>query len=248
MVDERKSVYTEQCHEAIDRWSGHAEAPNSWSRQFPNGIQLMKNKVAETLLGQAHPITPGIWFGPFIVYGLYQGFAAGRIGTTIGLFALGLLIWSFMEYVLHRYVFHFVANNAWLKQQMFFVHGYHHEFPSDKMRLVAPVFMSWPLGILFGLLYYAILGKGLWLQLFAGSAAGYLSYDWIHYYTHHFRPKTRVGKFLRRYHMEHHFKDGESHYGISNPLWDLVFGTFKSKKDLQSDPEQKPLTPAASQT
>ena len=110
-------IYTDECLEAIDRWSGVPEAPNSWSRERPNGITLMKNKVAEKVIGQAHPITPGIWFGPFIVYGLYKGFARGEVLLTLGLFVIGWLIWSLLEYLLHRYIFHWVANSAWGKKQ-----------------------------------------------------------------------------------------------------------------------------------
>ena len=77
---------------------------------------------------------------------------------ALGLFVLGLLIWSLVEYVLHRWLFHFVSRSAWGKRQMFFLHGYHHEFPSDGLRLVAPIFMSWPVGILFGVIYYLIAG------------------------------------------------------------------------------------------
>ena len=240
-----KSVYTDQCLEAIDRWSGMPEAPNPWSRQFPRGIPLMKNRLAEKVIGQAHPITPGIWFGPFIIYGLYKGFAMGQIGMTIGLFIAGWLIWSLLEYVLHRWVFHYVASSQWGKKQMFFIHGYHHEFPSDGMRLVAPIFMSWPLAVVFALVYYLFLGPNHWLQLFAGSAAGYLAYDWIHYYTHHFTPRNPIGKFLRKYHMLHHYKDGEAYFGISSPLWDFVFGTFKSTKSTSAGSDE-PLKPAMS--
>jgi len=30
---------------------------------------------------------------------------------------------------------------------------------------------------------------------------------------------------LKRYHMDHHFKDYESGFGITSALWDGVFGT-----------------------
>lgn len=30
---------------------------------------------------------------------------------------------------------------------------------------------------------------------------------------------------LKKYHMEHHFKDFENGFGVSNRFWDRVFGT-----------------------
>jgi sterol desaturase/sphingolipid hydroxylase (fatty acid hydroxylase superfamily) len=106
------------------------------------------------------------------------------------------------------------------------MHGYHHEFPNDPMRLVAPPLMSWPLAALFAALFRGLLGPGLWWPLFSGFVAGYLAYDWIHYYTHHFRPTTALGKFLRRNHMVHHFGDSGINHGISSPLWDYAFRTY----------------------
>ncbi len=55
---------------------------------------------------------------------------------------------------------------------------------------------------------------------------GYLAYDWTHYYTHHFRPRRGLGKWLRTYHLRHHYHDPNAYFGISSPLWDLLFGTF----------------------
>ena len=62
--------------------------------------------------------------------------------------------------------------------------------------------------------------------LLGGTVAGYLAYDWMHYYTHHATPKTRFGKFMRRFHLEHHLKIASSQFGLSSPLWDLALGTF----------------------
>ena len=143
---------------------------------------------------------------------------------------LGFLAWTLIEYLLHRFVFHLVPEPTFeSKLKQFMVHGYHHEFPNDRMRLVAPLLLSVPIG--------AVVARGVLparralltgCMIFAGTVLGYITYDWVHYYTHHFRPTTRLGKFLRRYHMEHHYKDSGSHFGISSPLWDWVFGTAQS--------------------
>ncbi len=60
---------------------------------------------------------------------------------------------------------------------------------------------------------------------------GYLGYDWMHYYTHHAVPKNRFGKFMRRFHLEHHFKTSTRQFGLSSPIWDYVFRSFRKPAD-----------------
>jgi dihydroceramide fatty acyl 2-hydroxylase len=175
-----------------------------------------------------------IYFGPFVGYGLYAGLSTRWWPTVAGLFVVGVLAWTLAEYLLHRFFFHLVVEEEGKKLPFFLVHGYHHEYPQDKLRLVAPFIASWTGGALFLLLYYLVAGPELCWPLFAGTGTGYVAYDAVHFYTHHARPRTRVGRWLQRYHLQHHYRDAESHFGISNPLWDLVFGTFSSSRSASA--------------
>jgi sterol desaturase/sphingolipid hydroxylase (fatty acid hydroxylase superfamily) len=69
--------------------------------------------------------------------------------------------------------------------------------------------------------------------LFAGLAAGYSCYEWLHFQAHHRRPRLRVFKYLKMYHLLHHHDTPELRFGVSSPLFDMVFGTFR--------PVMKPL-------
>ena len=93
-----------------------------------------------------------------------------------------------------------------------------------------PPVVSLPLAALFYGLFYLICALPrlpAWVgPLFFGFLIGYLAYDMIHYATHHFPMKREPFKFLRRYHMQHHFKTPDQRYGVSSPLWDAVFGTM----------------------
>ena len=155
------------------------------------------------------------------------GTGAGRLGR-IGLFAAGVLGFTLLEYLLHRFAFHWdPGNDPKARVRLFLMHGLHHEFPNDRLRLVAPPLMSWPIGVVLFTVDWLLLPHTQAFILFGGTCAGYLFYDWTHYYTHHFRnPKTRVGKLLRRAHAVHHFKLFNLNMGISSPLWDWAFGTF----------------------
>jgi sterol desaturase/sphingolipid hydroxylase (fatty acid hydroxylase superfamily) len=132
---------------------------------------------------------------------------------------------SLIEYVLHRWVFHQVPEDHEDQMTHFIMHGYHHDFPNDRLRLVLPLAFILPLAAVFMGLSWLIVRED-WLQLFAGIATGYMAYDWIHYYTHHFRPRRGIGKWLMQYHLLHHHDSPNHRFGITSPLWDFVFRTY----------------------
>lgn len=145
-------------------------------------------------------------------------------------FAAGLFLWTFGEYTLHRFLFHYNAKSEKAKRIFFLFHGVHHAQPQDKTRLVMPFPVSIPLALVFYGLFYLILGVLLgvpqWINpLTAGFMVGYLAYDLTHYATHHFPMRRGYAKYLKRYHMAHHYKGPNTRYGVSSPLWDFVFRT-----------------------
>ena len=62
-----------------------------------------------------------------------------------------------------------------------------------------------------------------------GFIIGYLIYDYIHYSTHHFPMRSGLAKYLKHYHLKHHYSGEGGRYGVSSPLWDWVFGTDPSR-------------------
>lgn len=146
-------------------------------------------------------------------------------GDTAMYAVFGLAFWTFTEYSLHRFVFHYHPKSAWGGKIHWMFHGVHHDYPSDPLRLVMVPSVSLPLASLFFLLFWWVLGLAAALPFTAGFLAGYLFYDITHYAVHHFPVKGRVFGTLRELHMRHHFQDPERGFGVSSPLWDLVFGT-----------------------
>jgi hypothetical protein len=220
---------THEIRDAIDRWDGRLGPPAAENRKT-NRLRVFVSAFVERVFATSHPLLPGVWFGGIIAYGAVVPFINASVGVArgVGLYALGLLVWTLTEYVLHRFVFHLRPGPTdSSKVRQFMMHGYHHEFPNDRMRLVAPPLMSWPLAAVFALIYRGLLGPGLWWPAFGGTVAGYLAYDWIHYYTHHFTPTTAMGKALRRNHMVHHYSNSEANHGISSPLWDFIFRSYQ---------------------
>jgi len=199
-------------------------------------IRLFKSNFLEFFTHISPVAVVVIWL-PVSVYFLVRSFdfiQSGQFPLFIPIgFILGLFIWTFSEYTLHRFVFHFNAKCERGKRITFLFHGIHHAQPQIKTRLVMPPVVSIPLALLFYGLFVLIIGRLIGAQAwvfpsFSGFMAGYLTYDLTHYATHHFAMRRGVFKYLKRYHMMHHYKTPNKRFGVSSPLWDKVFGTFPS--------------------
>jgi sterol desaturase/sphingolipid hydroxylase (fatty acid hydroxylase superfamily) len=114
---------------------------------------------------------------------------------------------------------------------VFLFHGVHHAQPQIKTRLVMPPVVSIPLAAIFYGLFYVIFALLIqspqWVSpVFSGFVIGYLIYDLTHYATHHFPMRSGYLKFIKRYHMQHHYKTPDKRFGVSSPIWDKVFNTY----------------------
>jgi sterol desaturase/sphingolipid hydroxylase (fatty acid hydroxylase superfamily) len=115
----------------------------------------------------------------------------------------------------------------------FLFHGVHHVQPQLKTRLVMPPAVSLPLAVIFGWIYWvalSALGLPHWFwAVFAGTVIGYLLYDLTHYATHHWPLRWGYFKYLKRYHMKHHYRMDTAYYGVTSPVWDYVFHTIPAE-------------------
>jgi dihydroceramide fatty acyl 2-hydroxylase len=181
-------------------------------------------------LSRVHPAVPVVIFVPAI--GILAGlaFAGLSVLTAIALTAGGYFFWSLTEYWIHRAIFHFEPEDGVGARFHWIIHGVHHDHPNDPLRLVMPPSVSVPLSSLFCLGFWAVLGTPRWYAFGAGFLTGYLLYDMTHYYLHHHKPRTRVGRWLRELHMRHHFQDDTRGFGISAPYWDKAFGTYSRRR------------------
>ena len=188
-----------------------------------------------------HPLTPFVTYVPLIAFMWYRAITRSGLAwtTLVGLFAGGLLAWTFAEYVLHRWVFHWVGSSRASRRAHFLLHGVHHEFPQDKDRLVMPLGFSLPLAAIFYAVYTMSMGRGPGEIFFAGFVLGYLMYDGTHYAVHHFKWTSSVFKAVRKHHMLHHHQDHHGGFGVSSPLWDYVFLT--RPKPSRARPQGKTL-------
>ncbi|XP_005073102.2 fatty acid 2-hydroxylase [Mesocricetus auratus] len=146
-----------------------------------------------------------------------------------GLFVLGMLIWTLVEYLIHRFLFHMKppSDSHYLIMLHFVMHGQHHKAPFDGSRLVFPPVPASLVIAFFYVLLRLILPEAVAGIIFAGGLLGYVLYDMTHYYLHFGSPHK--GSYLynmKAHHVKHHFEYQKSGFGISTKLWDYFFHTL----------------------
>lgn len=195
-------------------------------------IRLFKSDIFEFFTHVSPVAVLVIWL-PVVGYFMYLGIIRNQ-GMIFVLFIgmiLGLFLWTFAEYILHRFLFHFPAKTDWQKRISFLFHGIHHEQPKVKTRLVMPPAVSIPLAAIFYGLFFVLFNWLLnipnWITpVFAGFILGYVFYDMTHYATHHSSMRKGYFRTVRQQHMHHHFKTPNQRFGVTSPVWDVVFGTL----------------------
>jgi sterol desaturase/sphingolipid hydroxylase (fatty acid hydroxylase superfamily) len=199
--------------------------------------RLFKSSFLE-FFSHVHWSVPIILYAPVVAYCLWRGSGMNELSWVAGViwFLFGVFVWTFTEYMLHRFVFHYQPTSDFGKYLHFMMHGVHHDYPSDSKRLVMPPVVSIPLASLFFWLFSLMFpGATLWI-FFAGFIFGYICYDEIHYATHHAPMKSEFWLKIKHHHIRHHFLDPGRGFGVSSPLWDLVFGTTYEEKEEMGEP------------
>lgn len=177
---------------------------------------------------RTHWVVVPLLFAPTIALLMWYSVFRMDVGffTSVLLAGVGWFVWTFVEYGLHRTVFHWVPKASWGKRMHFLMHGVHHDMPRDKYRLVMPPLVSITLFFLFLGLWLVLFGKYAW-AFHGGFVFGYMVYDIIHYHVHHGRTRFRWLRRLKKHHYSHHFAPGydERRFGVSTRFWDRLFGT-----------------------
>jgi sterol desaturase/sphingolipid hydroxylase (fatty acid hydroxylase superfamily) len=205
--------------------------------------QLFRNEYLE-MLTKTHPLV--IWgiYLPLIGYFLY--YSSARLDYSIVRIILvllsGVLFWTFFEYIMHRFIFHWVAENERARKIVYVMHGNHHEFPRDKERLFMPPVPSLIIASIIFFLVNLVIGGNVFM-FFPGFVLGYLLYGSMHFAIHAWNPPYKWMKPLWRNHHLHHYKDDHKGFGVSTTIWDRVFGTmFDLRKEKEDKEKVRELT------
>lgn len=174
-----------------------------------------------------------LFFYPFVVGGLLlyelngSGFALhARWGFA---FVCGAILWTLVEYLLHRFVYHEVAG---IKE----LHGMHHAHPSDYVG--SPIWIS-----LVSFAFFLTVLALLWdmeiaLGTTCGLMVGYVSYLLVHDAVHRWQLGERsLLRSHRLRHLRHHRYQVPGNFGVTTGFWDLVFGTeIAPEQTRKTDP------------
>jgi sterol desaturase/sphingolipid hydroxylase (fatty acid hydroxylase superfamily) len=201
-------------------------AVHDWTRPVPGESRLFR----QDLLERFTIVHPG-W--PIAIYGsggagLVWYAARDGMHATAAAFAYlaGLLIWTLFEYVMHRFSFHHAPSTRLEVALAYLMHGVHHAYPDDSRRWMMPLVVTLPISAAIVLVARAAGGISA-LPLVAGFLHGYLLYDTVHHTIHRGANRSRIVRWLRKHHMQHHYATPDKRFGVSSPLWDLVFRTSR---------------------
>jgi sterol desaturase/sphingolipid hydroxylase (fatty acid hydroxylase superfamily) len=188
--------------------------------------QLFKNPILEKLT-RTHISVPLVIFFSYAAGLLYWSIThtSLSVSTTVLLFIVGALVFTLVEYIVHRYIFHISTDTPAKEKFQYTAHGVHHEFPKDKDRLAMPPILSITLSTILLFLFRLIMGDFVFAFL-PGFLVGYAAYLSVHYMVHAYQPPKNFFKILWVNHGIHHYKNGEVVFGVSSPLWDYIFGTM----------------------
>jgi 4-hydroxysphinganine ceramide fatty acyl 2-hydroxylase len=184
-------------------------------------------------------IVPAVWL-PEVYAEVALVMSAYNLSFSfiLPLMIYGFLVWTLLEYVLHRFLFHIAESmvcGKWTIVMHYLLHGVHHHMPTDKARLVFPPVLTLVLKALVFSFFYAIctllrLGDASFpvsVCTIAGSTLGYICYDVSHYmydsdlcgrsYSspyclnrfHFMDPKVGYFRRMKSYHINHHYKNVE---------------------------------------
>lgn len=166
----------------------------------------------------------GMTIATIVLYGITPGMVIASL--------VSLVLMAALEYLIHRWLLH---------NQLFYrhpitakiwrhLHYAHHMNPTETGGMIGPPQYAIPVMLLVTLpLGWALGGAP---GAFGAAAVGFwlvLAYEYAHGYSHLVtEPKSAYGKMLRHLHMLHHFHNEKGNFGVTSPVFDIVFGSYYS--------------------
>jgi 4-hydroxysphinganine ceramide fatty acyl 2-hydroxylase len=156
-----------------------------------------------------------ISFGVMMIFAGLRSNELGPIAVVLTIL-LGIFLFSIIEYSFHRWLFHGSV------QIMAQGHRMHHENPLgyDSLPFFLPALILLALtGVLVLLMpaKYAFLLTGV-------ITLSYVIYGLSHFTIHHHRFHSVLARNWAANHHIHHYH-ADTNFGVTTPLWDIVFGT-----------------------
>jgi hypothetical protein len=143
----------------------------------------------------------------------------------------GAAFFYFSEYGTHRFLFHAPPSRVpFIRRLQHRLHYDHHVEPHRLDLLFLPLWYVLPNFLAVTLIARWLLGGwSMVMPLVLGAMLALLHYEWVHYIAHiPYRPRTGVGRWMKKYHLWHHYKNEHFWFGVSNPAMDLIYRTYRT--------------------
>ncbi len=177
--------------------------------------------------------TRSVYWADFIFYGATIAILAGVLAvavpnprwvTVMLLAAMGLVVWSALEYAVHRFVLHGMQPfRRW--------HAAHHARPAALISSPTIVTAS-IIGACLFIPAWAFAGLEFACASTIGLVCGYLAYALTHHAIHHWHAQFRWLRRRKRWHVLHHHESQPCCYGVTSGFWDDVCGTRRGRARL----------------
>ncbi|MBC6991216.1 sterol desaturase family protein [Hymenobacter sp. BT491] len=206
-----------------------AKTPDAIKPKHKGSARLFENPMLERLSHTHIALPVGIFLITAVVslyYGLTRGLVTGL--SAFGLFLVGWFLFTFVEYLVHRYVYHIPATSPGRAKFQYTMHGVHHEYPKDKTRLAMPPIITVFVASLLFFIFRFTFGNASF-GILAGFVFGYALYLFVHYAIHVYAPPKNFLKVWWHHHAQHHYRQDEIAFGVSSTLWDHIIGTMPDR-------------------
>ena len=199
-LDLNKPLFAQLWNLKLDRATYLREVHSP--RYLKEPARFFDNPIMEFLSRNPWWVVPIVWLP--VSYWMYtKARDAHGVSYGVSMFVGGIGFWTFLEYTLHRFLFHMdekIPNHRYGFLLHFLFHGVHHYLPMDRLRLVFPPALA--LVILYPIWgTVAILAQSTAFAygLLSGGLFGYVGYDLTHYYLHHGRPYFEYLRVMKSY-------------------------------------------------
>jgi sterol desaturase/sphingolipid hydroxylase (fatty acid hydroxylase superfamily) len=205
--------------------SNSTEAEARQKLPFP----LYKAQQAQIARHRLYPTT--IFYGTYFLTILVLAVRSGHWIVAALFFAMGIVNWTLVEYLFHRYVLHgrFPDGKGFIRKfahrRLDPLHWEHHDRPWDALHITGTVKDLLPLFFVAAPLSFIAPIYTLPLLL-AVTVQGYVMEEWVHYIIHFIKSRNPYFRYLKRNHLYHHSPRGAKlGFGITGGFWDFVLKT-----------------------
>lgn len=169
----------------------------------------------------------------------------GSLNKYWYIFILIILLSPFNEYFIHKYFLHFpMQKNKLINKFLQNIHYQHHLDTKNVDFIFAQLWLTFPALILDILIAYFI-SFSINIALVVGVSIifYYLIYEWFHFVAHSaYTPKNAYMKYMKKYHILHHFKNEKYWFGVTNPIADFIFGKYKNPDSVEKSATVKTIS------